>query len=209
MEGQLNYLRDGFTMAETAFATLLEDARQGDQDAFAELIRRYEPEVRIITRVLLGPAMRPHLDSLDIVQSVHRSLLRGLRSEKFKIDAPQQLIALAVQMARRKVAHQWRRLKRQERLADPAGLNDSLPDFLAGLVSPEMDPGRAAQVNEALRQLNDQLSEPDRRLMELRLQGHSTAESARLLGLDPDVLRVRLSRLRQRLRDCGLFDDWL
>src|SRR5262249_41682416 len=111
--------------------------------------------------------------------------------------------------ARRKVAHQWRRLRRQERLAHPDRAQDSLPDFLASLVSPELDPARRAEVNDALRCLSDELSEPDRRLMELRLAGPSTAEVARLLEADPDVLRVRLSRLRQKLRDCGLFDDWL
>jgi RNA polymerase sigma-70 factor (ECF subfamily) len=153
--------------------------------------------------------MRPYLDSLDIVQSVHRSLLRSLRSGKFTIDAPQQLIALTVQMARRKVAHQWRRLKRQERLANPDRAGDSLPDFLASLVSPELDPVKKAEVNEALRNLNAELAAPDRRLMELRLQGYSTVEAARALEVDADALRVRLSRLRQKLRDCGLFDDWL
>ncbi len=197
-------------MTETSdFAALLDKARQGDQVAFGELIQRYESEVRIITRVMLGPSMRPYLDSLDIVQSVHRSLLRSLRSGKFKIDAPQQLIALTVQMARRKVAHQWRRLKRQERLANVNSAHDSVPDFLAGLVSPELDPVRKAEVDEVLRRMNAELSEPDRRLMELRLQGYSTVEAARALKADPDSLRVRLSRLRQKLRECGLFDDWL
>lgn len=45
--------------------------------------------------------------------------------------------------------------------------------------------------------------------MDLRLQGHSTAETARQLGLDTDVLRVQLGRLRQRLRACGILDEWL
>lgn len=112
-------------------------------------------------------------------------------------------------MARRKVAHKWRKVKRQERIAQPAGVHDSLPDFLTSLVSPELDPARGAQVNDAVRQLYDNLAEPDRRLMELRMHGHSTAEAARILDMDPDGLRVRLSRLRQQLRACGLFDDWL
>src|SRR5262245_43354433 len=116
-------------MEDSDFSALLEQARQGDQAAFEELISRYEPEVRIIARVMLGPAMRSHLDSLDIVQSVHRSLLRNLRSDKFQIEAPQQLVALAVQMARRKVAHQWRKLRRQEHQAHPDRDHESLPDF--------------------------------------------------------------------------------
>jgi RNA polymerase sigma factor (sigma-70 family) len=192
---------------EGDFASLMQRARTGDKEAFAELVSRYEPEVRIVVRVLLGPALRQHLDSVDVVQSVHRSLLRGLRAEAISSDTPQQLIGLAVQMARRKVARKWRRTRRQETVA--GGNHDSLPDFLAGLVTPELDPARTAQLNDAVNRLYDGLSETDRGVMELRMQGYSTAEAARLLDVDPDSLRVRLSRLRQQLRASGLFDDWL
>src|SRR5262245_35037732 len=125
----------------------MQQARAGDQAAFAELVRRYEPEVRIVVRVILGPELRPHLDSMDVMQSVHRTLLRGLRGEQFHIDSPQHLVSLAVQMARHKVAKKWRHVKRQERMAEPDRAQDSLPDFLTRLVSPEIDPARAAQVN--------------------------------------------------------------
>lgn len=53
------------------------------------------------------------------------------------------------------------------------------------------------------------LDETERRLIELRLEGCTTAEVARQLGLDPDVLRVRLGRLRRRLRQNGLLTEWL
>ena len=66
-------------------------------------MRQYEPEVRIVARVLLGPALRPHLDSIDLVQSVHRSLLVGLRQNKLEIGGLEQLIGLVLTMLRRKV----------------------------------------------------------------------------------------------------------
>ena len=40
-----------------------------------ELVAAYEPEVRLVARVRLGTALRPYLDSVDLVQSVHRSVL--------------------------------------------------------------------------------------------------------------------------------------
>jgi hypothetical protein len=46
-------------------------------------------------------------------------------------------------------------------------------------------------------------------LVELRLQGHSTADVARKLNLDSRFLRVRLGRLRKRLREQGLIEEWL
>src|SRR5262245_55824140 len=118
-----------------AFASLMERARAGDQEAFAELVRRYEPEVRIVVRVLLGPALRPHLDNSDVLQSVHRSLLRTLRASQFGITTPQQLVGLAVQMARRKVAHKWRKVRRQQRIEPPTSPGETLPEFLTSLIS--------------------------------------------------------------------------
>jgi RNA polymerase sigma-70 factor (ECF subfamily) len=62
------------------FAALIARAQAGDPTALAELVRRYESRVRLVARVLLGKALQPYLDSMDLVQSVHRSLLGGPRS---------------------------------------------------------------------------------------------------------------------------------
>ena len=58
---------------------LLSRVQQGDEAALAELLQAYEPRLRTTARVLLGPLLRPHLDTVDLVQSVHRVLLPGLR----------------------------------------------------------------------------------------------------------------------------------
>jgi RNA polymerase sigma factor (sigma-70 family) len=188
---------------------MLARARQGDQTALAELARTYEAEVRIMAHVHLGPALRPYLDSLDLVQSVHRSLLLGLRQDKFDISSPEKLVGLALTMVRRKVARQWRRMQRQRRLADDPQASGDLPGLLTALSAPQADPAAHAQFNDAVQKLCRTLEEQDRQIMELRLQGYSTVEVARLLGLDADVLRVRLSRLRRRLREDGVLTEWL
>lgn len=189
------------------FADLLERARRGDSNALAALASQYEPEVRVMARVLLGPALRPYLDSLDLVQSVHRSLLAGLRHGKIDLTNPQRLVALALTMVRRKIARQWRRHQRQER---PVGGDaETLADRLATLCSAEDDPARRAERNDSLRLVCRQLTETERRLIELRLNGCSTIEAAGQLGLDADVLRVRLSRLRQRLQQAGILEEFV
>lgn len=193
----------------TDFATLLERARRGDNDALVELVRLYEADVRIVARTLLGPALRPHFDSLDLVQSVHRSLLVGLRHQKFDLATPQQLIALAAEMVRRKVGRKWRHLRRQQRLSHGPGQAEDLAQLLKSLTSSELDPARAAQLDDAIEHLCGNLNARDRRLMELRLQGYSTVETARKLGEDADVLRAHLSRLRRQLRAAGILSEWL
>lgn len=197
------------TDASGEFAELVERARQGDNTALAALVERYEPDVRIVARVLLGPALRPHLDSLDLVQSVHRSLLVGLREGKFDVSTPEKLIALTSEMVRRKVGGKWRKLRRQQRLSHGADGPEELTRLLASVCSAETNPAQAAQVNDTVEQVCRSLSEPDRRLLTLRLQGFSTAEAAREMDADADVLRVRLSRLRRHLRAGGLLADWL
>ena len=190
--------------APNDFAALLDRVRQGDETALAQLVQQYEAEVRIAARVRLGPALRAYLDSMDVVQSVHRTLIEGLRQNKFEFSSPEKLVALAVTLMQRKIARHWRRLKRRP----PASAGD-MREALLSLCSPEVDPARAAQLADAADHFLHGLDETDRRLVELRLEGCSTADAARQLGVDAGFLRVRLGRLRKRLIEQGLLGDWL
>jgi RNA polymerase sigma-70 factor (ECF subfamily) len=197
------------TTAAPPFAALLARARQGDEEAIDELCRQYEPRLRVVARVLLGPALRPLLDSMDLVQSVHRSLLIGIREEKLDISTPENLVALALTLLRRKVARHWRRAQRQRRLEAGSSAMDLLPAMLAELTTPEAGPAEAAQYRDQVEQLCRQLDATEQQVLALRLDGHTTAEIAEQLGLNHVTLRVRLTRLRERLRTSGVLNDWL
>lgn len=189
------------------FATLLARARAGDKAALDQLVREYEPKLRLVARVLLGPAMRPYLDSVDLVQSVHKSLLLGLRDRKLAPKTPEHLLALALTLVRRKVARHWRRLQRQQRIS--GGGAAALPEVLATLSRAQDDPALVAQFRDQVKQLCRNLNDAERRLLELRLDDYTPAECAAELGLSAVAFRVRLTRLRQRLRAAGVLDDWL
>jgi RNA polymerase sigma-70 factor (ECF subfamily) len=191
------------------FAVLLGKARQGDQAALTALVRLYEPEIRRVAHYRLGPALRPYLDSMDLVQSVHRSLVLRLQQYKFDIPGPEKLIALAVKMLVGKVSRHWRRLQRQRCLLGNRIDLGGVGDFLVAFSLPEDDPARAALLRDLIRHVSAQLDDTDRRLLELRMEGQSTAAAARELGLDANSLRVRLHRLRQRLHEAGVFTDWI
>ena len=197
-------------MPETGgFADLLARARGGDRAALHQLASDYEPRLRVVARVLLGPALRPHLDSVDLVQSVHKSLLLGLRDQRFVLDTPESLLALALTLVRRKVARHWRRLQRQQRLSGDVHATPDLANALTGLSRPYDDPAQEAQFHDQVAELCRNLKEPEQRLLELRMQGFSPAEIAAELGLTAVAFRVRLTRLRQRLQAAGVLDDWL
>lgn len=197
------------TLPSAVFSDLLSLARGGDEAAMRQLVSEYERDVHTVARIRLGAALRPYVDSVDLVQSVHRSLLIGLRDGKFDISTPQNLIALALTIVRRKVARQWRKVQRQQRLSGVDSSSGDLPDVLVGLIGTESDPAEIASLRDQTQRLWSEMDVAERRIMELRMEGFNTAEVARQLQLDPDVLRVRLSRLRRRLRDVGLEIEWM
>jgi RNA polymerase sigma factor (sigma-70 family) len=185
---------------------LLARVREGDEEALAALLRGYEHRLRTAARVLLGPLLRPHLDSLDLVQSLHRTLLPGFRQGKFTFDDPEQLLALARTVIRRKVADACRRLRRT-----PGGQNaDSTAELADQLTScrPDDDPERVATVRDAVTRVLAELPDVDRAAVVLRLEGHDAAEIAANLGTDAHAIRARLSRVRARLRAAGC-SDWV
>jgi RNA polymerase sigma-70 factor (ECF subfamily) len=187
---------------------LLDGVRAGDEEALTQLLQKYEPRLRTAARVLLGPWLRPHLDSLDLIQSVHRELLPGLRQGKYDLGSTQQLLALALTVVRRKVARSWRRIQRQQQLG-PAPPDDSdHGDTVLPSRNSDDDPAANALVNDAIEHILRGLSQEERRLVERRLQGYSTVDIAQEMNIDPHLLRAKLSRLRQRLRAEGLA-DWV
>jgi RNA polymerase sigma factor (sigma-70 family) len=180
-----------------------------DEEALAALVREYEPEIRRAATVRLGPLLRPHLDSVDLVQSVYITLLKGLRDDKFHIAGPHELVALSAEIIRRKVSQVWKRLKRRTELNNNlAGVHEDAEHRVVGRESLP-DPIADAELRDGIERIMNEVDAADRKLLELRMQGFSTAEAARALGADPDVLRVRLSRLRKKLTDKGMLAEWL
>lgn len=194
--------------ASDQIAQLFAAARQGDENAILAIVTRFEPELRIVARQRLAPALHPYLDSMDLVQSVQKSLLRGIRQQRFDITSQERLLGLLHVMLRRKVARQWRKHRRQIRLGTAATDGDELPpDPLALIPDNAAGPARQSMNHEQIERLLGKLDACDRELIQLRLEGRTTAEAARMMQLNPDVVRVRLSRLRRRLREMHFFDD--
>lgn len=199
-------------MTESAggdFAELLARAGTGDRAAEEAIVREYEPKVRMVARVLLGPALRPYLESGDLAQSVHRSIILGLREGRFSFAGPEQLVGLALTILRRKAAKHWRKLQRQQRLSGDRPANGELADTLANLADSQADPAEQAQYRDQLRRLCDELDHTEQRVLALRLDGFMLAEIADELGVSRVALRVRMTRLRQRLHAAGVAADWL
>jgi len=97
---------------------LMSRIQAGDPDAAAELVRHYEPDIRLEVRVRLriqDGRVRRMLDSMDITQSVLASFFAGVAVGRFAPQHPQQLLGLLVTMARNKLLSQVRHQRQQRR----------------------------------------------------------------------------------------------
>lgn len=185
---------------------LLARIRGGDESALAEVLQRYEPQLRLAARVMLGPRLRTQLDSLDLVQSVHRVLLPGLRVGKYDVTSISKLLALARTVVRRKVIRNWRRMNREQATETSKTADQERTNSVG---SPHTgDPFPIVALNDLQQHILSGLTGSERELIELRIQGYSTVEIAEQLQCDAHALRARFGRLRQRLRKVG-FSEWL
>lgn len=193
------------------FRYLLKQVRAGDGDALNSLVRQYESELLKVVKARLGNALRPYFDSVDLVQSVHKSVLVGLRNDKFDLQSPEHLIRLASMIVRRKIARYWKRHRRQLRLDNANSVRECDSQGLANLILASAkvseSPTSEVELNDRLGLVLERLEPLDQRIIELRLEGFNTSEAARSLGQDPDVLRARLARLRRKLNAAGITSE--
>src|SRR5262245_61706235 len=95
---------------DRSFAELIAAVRRGDQEAAADLVRRYEPAIRREARLRLrDPRLRQLLDSGDICQQVLGSLFLRAALGQFELATPEQLLGLLVRIARNKTINEAER----------------------------------------------------------------------------------------------------
>ncbi len=190
---------------EPSFRDLIARVRGGDEQAAAELVRRYEPAIRRAVRFrLTDPQLRRTCDSLDVCQSVLLSFFVRAASGQYDLDTPEQLLRLLTTMARNKLLNQARhqRAARRDGLQQVTSLEGvELPDNEPG-------PGRQAEARELLREVHQRLSPEERQLVELRNQGKDWNAIAAELKGNAATLRQKLHRALARLtRELGLDED--
>jgi len=177
---------------ETSFQDLIQQVRGGDGDAAAELVRRYEPAIRRVVRLRLTDArLRRAFDSMDVCQSVLGSFFARAALGQYDLANPEQLMKLLAQMARHKVTDQMRRERAGRR--DRARLDEDAGAAFE-IASDGASPSRHVAGRELLVEVRKRLSDEERELAELRVQGLEWAEIAQDRGESPEALRKRLAR---------------
>ncbi len=176
---------------------LLANARRGDDEAFAALVRRYQEQVGRIAIRMLGPGGRD--DAEDVSQETFVRFHRGL--DQFRGDAAigtyltRITINLALNALKRRRWQLARFVRRDANETEPS-------DELAVETRDELV---AAEQRAALEAALGRLDDRHRSVVVLRiLEGYSTQHTADLLGLPGGTVMSRLARgLAKLQQDLG------
>jgi RNA polymerase sigma-70 factor (ECF subfamily) len=189
--------------SDESFAELVRRVRSGDEQAAADLVRQFEPEIRREVRLRLrDPRLRRQFDSWDICQSVLASFFTRAASGQYELSRPDQLLRLLITMTRNKLVRQVRHghaQKRDQRRTEAC----EQEDFEA--LSDGPSPSRLVSAAELLAELRNRLTPEERSLADRRSEGQDWLQIATEMGGSAEASRKQFSRAIDRVaRDLGI-----
>jgi DNA-directed RNA polymerase specialized sigma24 family protein len=181
------------------FHDLIRRVRLGDEDAARTLVSQFEPFMLRVVRFRLRhradyDRLRHDFGSVDVCQSVFKSLFERLKDGRFDLNEPQDMEKLLAAMIRFKIANKARRLStvwREIVSHEPSG-------YL-------VDPGPSAEKLTEDKDLSETIfrlfSTDELEILNRRLDHQSWPEIAIALGAGAEALRKRLERAFERVRE--------
>jgi len=172
--------------------------RTGDQQAAADLFRRYAERLVELARHRVPSKLSARVDAEDVVQSAYRSFFVAARDGRYVLRATGDLWRLLVGITMHKLHHQIRRHTANKRQADR---DQSVSDDEPAAPGREPSPEEVVALADLLEQTLGEFDELDRRMVELRLQGYRLGEIANQTGRClHTVLRV-IQRFRDKVQE--------
>lgn len=188
--------------ARPDFGALMQQIRDGSEDATRELVASYGTHVLRVVRRRLNSALRPRFDSQDFVQAVWASFFAFL-PEREGFDRPEQLVAFLTELAHNKVVEAVRQRllgrKHSVNLECPLGLAPGSPACLVAGGQPT--PVDIAIAREEWERLRADQPAHYRRMLELLLAGYRHREVAINLGMSEKTVYRVLRKLSPRPAD--------
>jgi len=188
---------------------LVEKARQGDYEAFASLVNRYE---RRIFALALRIVRRSH-DAEEVVQQTFLSLLEHLQDFRGESAFSTWLLRIAtnhaLELLRREAVRATMPLSGGSHESEE-GEGLPKPNYIAEWRESPEDILSQKEMRALVDQALAELDEKYRLVFVLRdIEGLSTSETAEILGLTEANVKVRLLRARLMLRErlTQLFGD--
>lgn len=185
---------------------VLERLRAGDPYAAELLVSRFSGQLCRLARQRLGLRYRRKLDYEDIVQSVFKSFIRLQAADALTFENWDALWGFLSLVAIRKCGHRIayfeaaRRSIRRERPAEAVQAATEMADADLRVFSRDPSPSHVAMLQETVARLLEPLSELERRIVTLALEGTGTAEISDNVGRSERTVQRVLKGVRDTLR---------
>jgi RNA polymerase sigma-70 factor (ECF subfamily) len=176
--------------------------RRGDQGAAAELFRRYAARLVALARSRISGKLAQRVDPEDVVQSAYRSFFADTRAGRYDLEHGGDLWQLMVTITLHKLNDQVKRNTADKRSMDREqtfGSEDSLANQVGSHAAAEPSPVEAVALVDQVEELMRRLDPMERRVLELRLQGHDLEEIATDVRRTQRTVRRVLERIKELL----------
>lgn len=181
---------------------LIERWRQGDQAAAQALFELYVARLVAVVGDRLSSRFVRHVDPDDVVQSAFRSFFVGARDGRFDFERDGDLWRLLVAVALNKLRMSVRRYSTQKRSADR---EENVPSIDAlctehvEVFAREPTPVEAVALADEVETLMSRLTDKERQILEMRLQGFNLEEIAVDTGRSERTVRRVIDKVRELL----------
>jgi RNA polymerase sigma factor (sigma-70 family) len=175
----------------------------GDERAAEELVGRYTGRLLALARAHLSSRLVARFDPEDVVQSAYRSFFVDAKRDRFVLERSGDLWRLLAAITLNKLYRQVRRERAAKRSPDRErsfGGESSFLNLSPQAAAEEPSSQEAIAVVEELELVMLRFNPLQRRMIELRLQGHAIKEIAEDVNRSERYVHAVLEDLKSRLR---------
>lgn len=192
---------------ENESVRLVDRWRQGDDEAATLLYEQYFEKLLMTVDGQLSDRYKQQCEPEDILQSAFGTVFRRITDGDFRFDNDEDvwklLVTVVLNKLRRRVRHMNADRRDVRRQVAGAGEFD---DFLAQQLSGSPGTEEAATFSDLMTEIFSLLSEEEKKLLQLRMEGCSQLEIAETLDVTDRTIRRMWDRIRKRLE--RLFDGY-
>lgn len=188
---------------------LLDRWRKGDEDAAAELFRRYVDRLLALARSRLSERMQRRVEAEDVVQLAYGSFFRRTSEQQYTLEKSGDLWGLLAAITITKLQQQVEfHTAKKRRVYAEESQHGSVSAFGIHPQSVMRDPtpADAAAMIEEVKSLMNELEPVQRQIFQLALQNESVETISEKVHRSCRTVRRVLQIVREKLEQ-GLLDD--
>jgi RNA polymerase sigma-70 factor (ECF subfamily) len=192
--------------AGDSFGALMNRLRAGEEVAAAQLFQRFAGRLIALARSRLDALVRQKIDPEDVMQSVFKSFFRRHREGDWDLADWDSLWSLLARMTIRKCGRRavhYHGQRRDVRRETTPAIDQQDSSFFREAINREPTPDEAAMLAESIEQLLRELEGYHRDIVQLSLQGCTSAEVAAETGVSERSVQRVLKRVREQIEKLG------